>query len=188
MMNTKRILDEEKFKDFVSDFNKHFKDLARRYKKDAEKIKALREGFRKKYPEIFRDSSENEVGEGETRPKKPNLAQIRKRLLCNRTTEAFTDYHGVESDPNLTLLERIIKLQEAIDYTTRRKVYFASLLGELLQSCFNESKKAYKKHWRRLRLRDSGHNFCVSCTNWFLTIPNFSIVWFLFVSFKSTSK
>ena len=84
-------------------------------------MKALRECFWRKYPEIFRDSSENEdemdIGEGKTRPKKPNLglAEIRKRLLCNRITEAFTDYHGVESDPNLTLVERIIKLQEAID-------------------------------------------------------------------------
>ena len=37
MMNTKRILDEKKVKDFVEDFNKHFEDLAKRYKKDAEK-------------------------------------------------------------------------------------------------------------------------------------------------------
>ena len=42
-MNTKRILDEEKFKDFVGDFNKQFEDLAKRYKKDVEKIKNLRE-------------------------------------------------------------------------------------------------------------------------------------------------
>ena len=46
MMNTKRILDQEKVKDFVGDFNKHFEDLAKRYKKD----------FWRKYPEIFRDS------------------------------------------------------------------------------------------------------------------------------------
>ena len=188
----KRILDEEKFKYFVSDFNKHFEDLAKRYKNDAKKIKALREDFWRKYPEIFNNSSENEVemniDEGKTRPKKPNLGEIKERLLCNRMTEAFTDYHGVQYDPNLTLVERMIKLQKAIDDATRRKIYYASFLGELLQSCFNESKETYKKHWRRLRLRDSGRNFCVSCTNWFLTITNFSIVWFLFVSFKSTSK
>ena len=47
-MNTKRILDEEKVKDFVSDFNKHFEDLAKRYKKDAEKIKTSRECFLEK--------------------------------------------------------------------------------------------------------------------------------------------
>ena len=33
MMNTKRILDKEKFKDFVGDFNKQFEDLAKCYKK-----------------------------------------------------------------------------------------------------------------------------------------------------------
>ena len=39
MMNTKqRILDEEKFKDFVGDFNKF-------YKRDAEKIKMLEKVF-----------------------------------------------------------------------------------------------------------------------------------------------
>ena len=110
MMNTKRVLDEEKVKDFVGDVNKLFEVLAKRYKKDAEKIKTHRECFYRKYPEIFNDSSENEVemdiDEGKTRPKKPNLAEIRKRLLCNRTTEAFKDYHGVESDPNLNLVER----------------------------------------------------------------------------------
>ena len=86
MMNTKRILDEEKVKDFVGDFNKYFEDLAKRYKRDAEKIKTRRECFWRKYPEIFRDSSENEVemdiDEGKTRPKKPNLAEIRKSFFA----------------------------------------------------------------------------------------------------------
>ena len=90
---------------------------------------------------FLRNSSENEVemdiGEGKTGPKKPNLAEIREKLLCKRTTEAFTDYCGVESDPSLTLVEKIIKLQKAIGDATRRKIYFVSLLGELLQSCFN---------------------------------------------------
>ena len=61
MMNTKRVSDEEKVKDFVGDFNKLFEDLAKRYRKDAEKIKTHRECFWRKYPEIFNDSSENEV-------------------------------------------------------------------------------------------------------------------------------
>ena len=56
MMNTKKILDEEKVKDFVADFNKYFEDLAKRYKRDAEKIKTRRECFWKKYPEMFNDS------------------------------------------------------------------------------------------------------------------------------------
>ena len=42
MMNTKRrILDEEKVKDFVGDFDKFFEDLAKSYKKDAKKIKKM---------------------------------------------------------------------------------------------------------------------------------------------------
>ena len=45
--------------------------------------------------------------------KKPNLAEIREKLLCKRTTEAFTDYRGVESDPSLTLVEKMIKLQKS---------------------------------------------------------------------------
>ena len=112
MMNTKRILDEEEVKDFVGDFNKYFEDLSKRYKKVAEKIKTCRECFWKKYPEIFRESSENKVemniDEGKTRPKKTNLVEIRKSRLCKRMTGAFTDYRGVESDPNLTLVEKII--------------------------------------------------------------------------------
>ena len=113
MMNTKRVLDEEKVKNFVGDFNKSFEDLAKRYKKDAEKIKTHRECFWKKYPEIFNNSSENEVemdiGKGKTRPKKPNLglAKIRKMLLCKRMTEVFTDYRGIESDPHLTHLTHL---------------------------------------------------------------------------------
>ena len=157
MMNKKRILDEEKVKDFVGDFNKFFEDLAKSYTKDAKKIKKRRECFWEKYPEIFNDSSENEVdmdiGEGKTRPKKPNLAEIREKLLCKRTTEAFTDYHGVESDPSLTLVEKMIKLQKAIGDATRRKIHFASLLGELLQSCFNESKKAYKEALEQAKIK-----------------------------------
>ena len=156
-MNTKRILDEEKLEDFVGDFNKFFEDLAKSYKKDAKKIKKCREDFWRKYPEIFNDSSENEVemdvDEGKTRPKKPNLSETREKLLCKRMTEAFTDYHGVQYDPNLTLVERMIKLQKAIDDATRRKIHYASLLGELLQSCFNESKKAYKEALEQAKIK-----------------------------------
>ena len=153
-MNTKKILDKEKRKDFVGDFNKFFEDLAKWYKKDAKKIEKRREYFWRKYPKIFKDSSdEMNIDEGKTRPKKPNLAEIKERLLRNRTTEAFTDYRGVQSDPNLTLVERMIKLQEAIDNATRRKIHYASLLGELLQGCFNESKETYKKTLEEVKIK-----------------------------------
>ena len=45
MMNTKRILDEEKVKDFVGDFNKYFEDLAKRYKKMPRKLKLTENVF-----------------------------------------------------------------------------------------------------------------------------------------------
>ena len=72
-------------------------------------------------------NSSMDIDEGKTRPKKPNLAEIREKLLCQRMTEVFTDYRDVESDPNLTLVEKIIKLQEAIGDVTRRKIHYALL-------------------------------------------------------------
>ena len=151
MMNTKRILDEEKVKDFVGDFNKYFEDLAKRYKKDAEKIKTRRECFWKKYPEIFNDSSENEVemniDEGKTRPKKPNLVKIRKRLLCKRSTEVFTDYRGIESDPNLTLVERIIKLQERSAMRLGEKFTMHCCRDNYLKIAFVNQRKPTREHW-----------------------------------------
>ena len=56
-------------------------------------------------------------------------------------------------DSNLDLMAKINHLQKAIDDTTRRTVYFASLLGELLQRCFNESKKAYKKTLEEVKIK-----------------------------------
>ena len=189
-MNTKKILDEEKRKDFVGDFNKFFEDLAKSYKKDAKKIEKRREYLWRKYPEIFNDSSdEMNIDEGKTWPKKPNLGEIKERLLRNRTTEAFADYHGVQYDPNLTLVERMIKLKKRS--TTQPGERFTTM-PHFWENCYKvylmNRRKPIRKHWRRLRSRDGGRNFCVSCTNWFLTITNFSIVRFLFVSFKSTSK
>ena len=113
--------------------------------------------FLEKYPEIFNDYSENEVemdiDKGKTRPKKTNLVEIRKRLLCKRMTEAFTDYRCVESDPNLTLVEKIINLQEAINDVTRRKIRYASLQGQLLEDCFCESKEAYKRTLEQVNMK-----------------------------------
>ena len=123
------------------------------------KLKLVENVFWKKYPEIFNDSSENEVemgiGEEKTRPRKPNLglAEIRKRFLCKRMTKAFTEYHGIESDPNLTLVEKIIKLQEVIGDATRRTIHYASLQGQLLENCFCESKEAYKRTLEQVNMK-----------------------------------
>ena len=100
-----------------------------------------------------------ETEEGKTRPKKPNLAEIRERLLCKRMTERFIDYQGVMFDSNLDLMAKINHLQKVIDDITRRKVCFASLLGELLQSCFDESKEAYKKTLEEVKIKRQWSQF-----------------------------
>ena len=76
----------------------------------------------------------NLAEEGQTRPKKPNLTEIRERLLCKRMTDRFTDYQSVMSDSDLNLMAKINHLQKAIEDATRGKVYFASLLRGLLES------------------------------------------------------
>ena len=100
-----------------------------------------------------RPKKPNLAEEGQTRSKKPNLAEIRERLPCKRTTERFIDYQGVMFDSNPDLTAKIDHLQKAINDATRRKVYFASLLGELLQSCFDESKEAYKKTLEEVKIK-----------------------------------
>ena len=158
-MNTKRVLDEEKCKDFVGDFNKHFEDLAKRYKKDAEKIKTLRECFWKKYPEIFNDSSKNEdemdidvdttMETKSTIDKEEKLRKVEEKLLSNKTHERFINYDGVMSDDNLSLSQKIIHLQRAIDDATLRKIYYASLQNNCLKNAFFNRRKFIKKLWRK---------------------------------------
>ena len=109
----------------------------------------------KEYPKIFNDSSENEVEMDididttmETKPtidREKKLREVEERLLSKRTNERFTNYEGVINDPNLTLTQKIIYLQKAIDDATRRKILCTSLQGELLEECFHQSKKVYEE-------------------------------------------
>ena len=58
---------------------------------------------------MFGDSSESEmdIEERKTRPKKPNLVEIREKLLKKRTAARFTDYDGVMFDSTLSFLQNI---------------------------------------------------------------------------------
>ena len=94
-----------------------------------------------------------DIDEGKARPKKPNLAEIRERLLYKRTAERFTDYEGVMSDRNLTLTKKIIKLQEAIEDVATKKIHFASLQRKLLESWCCESKEAYKRTLEQVKIK-----------------------------------
>ena len=55
------------------------------------------------------------------------------------------NYEDVINDPNLTLTQKIIYLQKAIDDQTSRKILYASLQRKLLEECFRKSKKVYKE-------------------------------------------
>ena len=125
-----------------------------------------------------------DIDEGKTRPKKPNLTEIREKLLCKRTTEAFTDYHGIESDPNLTLVEKIIKLQEAINDATGRKIHYASLQGQLLEDCFRESKEAYKRTLEQINMKKQWALFLHKLHLFIYTVLKFNQISFCTLSLR----
>ena len=144
-------LSRERLSNFIKDFNEFWVDLNTSF--DQDKLTSWYERFQRDYPETFRVGEATETEEGQTRSKKPNLVEIRERLHCNRATERFIDYQDVMFDSNLDLTAKINHLKKAIDDATRRKVYFASLLGELLRSCFDESKEAYKKTLEEVKIK-----------------------------------
>ena len=102
---------------------------------------------------MFDDSSENEVEmdttmETESRPiidREEKLRKVEEKLLSNETNERFTNYDGVMSDDGLSLPQKIIHLQRAIDDATRRKIYYASLQAQLLEKCFLQYKETLKE-------------------------------------------
>ena len=102
---------------------------------------------------MFGDSSESEMDIDidttmETKPtidREEKLREVEEKLLSKRTNERLTDYEGVMFDSNLTLAQKIINLQKAIDDATRRKTLFMALQGQLLEECFLQSKKVCKE-------------------------------------------
>ena len=153
MMNTQIKLNlEDKVREFVGDFNKFFEEL-KEWTEDAIETKTWREFFEKKYPKMFSDSSETEMNIDidttmKTKPpidREEKLRKVEEKLLSERTNERFTNYDSVMSDDNLSLPQKIIHLQKATGDATRRKIYYASLQGQLLEECFLQSKKVYEE-------------------------------------------
>ena len=113
----------------------------------------LGENFLKKYPKMLSDLSgtEMDVDVDNTMKTKPpidreeKLRKVEERLLSNKTYARFTTYDGVMTDDDLSLPQKVIYLQRAIDDVTRRKIYYASFQGQLLEKCFLQSKKVYKE-------------------------------------------
>ena len=183
-MNTKIALDKEEVRRFVGDFNKRFTDLEE-WTSNAIQMKSWKEHFLEKYPKIFNVSTENEVEmettmETESRPivdREEKLWKVEERCLSKRTNGRFTNYDGVMSDNSLSLSQKIIHLQKAIEDATRRKILYASLQGELFEKCFLQSRKVYKKtleetkfseRWvlflRKLHKLALGYNQIIYCT------------------------
>ena len=77
------------------------------------------------------------------------LRKVEKKLLSKKTNERFANYDGVMSDDGLTLPEKVILLQKAIDDAMRRKIHCASLQGQLLEKCFLQLGKFIKKLFRK---------------------------------------
>ena len=73
------------------------------------------------------------------------LRKVEEKLLSKGTNDRFTDCDGVMLDPNLTLTQKIIHLPKGIEDSTRRKIYYTSLQGELFEKCCLQSKKVYKE-------------------------------------------
>ena len=150
MMNTNITLDKEEVRQFVGDFNKLFKDLGE-WTTNAVQIETWKSHFLKEYPKIFNVSTENEVKmettmETESRPEREEkLWKVEEKLLSNKTNERFTNYDGVMTDDNLSLPQKVIHLQRAIDDVTRRKIYYASLQGQLLENAFRQLREAYRE-------------------------------------------
>ena len=88
---------------------------------------------------------ETEVESRPTINREKKLRGVEVKLFSRKTRERFTDYEGIMYDRNLTLTEKIIHLQKAIDNATRRKIYWALLQGKLLEDCFHQSKEVYEK-------------------------------------------
>ena len=131
--------------------------------------------------------------ETESRPiadREEKLRKVEEKLLSNKTYESFTNYDRVMSDDKLSLPQKVIHLQKGVDDSTRRKIYYGLLQGQLLEKCFLQSKKVYKetleetkitRQWLiflrkvyKLILNYSELQFCTVSLRFFH--PNFNIV------------
>ena len=132
------------------------------YTTNAIQIEIWKDHFLKEYPKIFNGSSENEDEmdiEVDTTMKtklpierEEELRKVEGKLLSNKTNERITNYDVVMPDKNLSLPQKIIYLQKAIDDATRRKILWASLQGELFEKCFHQLKKIYKETLEEMKI------------------------------------
>ena len=146
-------LSRERLSNFFADFNEFWVDL--KTSVDQGKLTSWYERFKRDYPEAFRvgEAMETEVERPNPMTMEEKLRRVEEKLLSKRSTSRFTNYDRIMEDTNLFVAEKLIKLREAFDDATRRKIHFASLQGQLLESCFAESKELYKETLEKANIR-----------------------------------
>ena len=142
---------------------------------------------------MFSNSSESEMDIEvaimmETKPtidKEKKLQKVREKLLSNKTHESFTNYDGVMSDNNLSLPQKIIHLQKAIDDATRRKILWASLQGKLFEKCYRQLRKVYKETLEETKIT---REWALFLRKLYKLILDFNFALFPYVFFAVTSR
>ena len=120
----------------------------------------------------------------ETKPtidREEKLRKVEEKLLSNKTHERFINYDGVMSDDNLSLPQKIIHLQRAIDNATIRKIYYALLQGQLLEKCFLQLKKVYKETLEETKIT---RQWAIFLQKLYKLVLNYSELQFCTVSFR----
>ena len=84
------------------------------------------------------------------------LGEIEEKLLRGRSAERFTNYEGIDDDRNLTTVHMY---QRAIDDATRRKIYYASMQGRLLDICFAQGKNIYQRTLNKTSIKRQWASF-----------------------------
>ena len=108
----------------------------------------MKEYFIEEYPEIFDNPFDFYVMETKAERivnDEKKLGDIGEKLLHGRFAERFMNYEGIDDDRNLTMAQKVNMYQRAIDDATRRKIYYTSMQGRLLDICFTQGKDIYQR-------------------------------------------
>ena len=116
-------MNQERAKKFMRDFDKVLEKLKETF--DIKEINKLKEYFVIEYPEIFHVEEVNtELGKIIKYDKR--IRDVEETLLTSISIEPFTNYEGIENDKTLSIVQKIILYQKAIDDMERRHIYFAA--------------------------------------------------------------
>ena len=153
-------MNRERAKQFMRDFDKIFEKL--RETTSVDEIEELKEYFVDEYPEIFQvEFALEEVDKELERIVKHDerLREVEEKLLTSISMEPFTNYEGIEYHKTISTVKKIALYQKAIDDMTRRHIYFATNQGKLLEKCFIQGRKIYKKDVKRKWLEQTMGSF-----------------------------